>query len=197
MKLGFNFSFLKFSTSPELTCHFERSREAGKLYKIIFTLFFLVNSFFCFSQTNVHQLYTDALAKDSLKDFDGALTDLDKAITASNNNDTLHVLHAKVEAETNHTKEAFAEVNEIIKHNHSYFDAYLLRGIIKAKLGNYEGAILDFNKCIKLNPKSAKAFYNRGLAHAYFDEIKQALKDFSVSTDLDAGNSNVWFQLGY
>ncbi len=196
MKIGFNLLFARFSTSLELTCHFERSREAGKTSKIIFSLFFLAISFFGISQ-NTHQLYVSALAKDSLKDFDGALHDLDKAISLANNNDTLHVLHAKVEAETNNAKEAFAEVNEIIKHNHSYFDAYMLRGIIKAKSGNYEGAILDFNKCVKLNPKSAKAFYNRGLAHAYLDEIKQAIKDFSVSTDLDASNSNVWFQRGY
>jgi len=160
-------------------------------------LFFFFISEAGFSQTNAHQLYLEALVKDSLKDFDGALSDLDKAISLSNYNDTLHVLHAKVEAETNHAKEAFAEVNEIIKHNHTYFDAYMLRGIIKAKSGNYEGAVFDFNKCVKLNSKSAKAYYNRGLAHAYLDEIKQALKDFSVSTDLDAGNANAWFQRGY
>jgi tetratricopeptide (TPR) repeat protein len=165
--------------------------------KRIITLVFFCNSVFCFSQASTHQLYVDALAKDSMKDFDGALTDLDKALSSAGNNDTLHVLHAKVEAETNHSREAFTEVNEIIKHNHSYFDAYMLRGILKAKSGNYEGAIGDFNKCIKLNPKSAKAFYNRGLAHAYMDEIKQALKDFSASTDLDAANPSVWFQKGY
>jgi tetratricopeptide (TPR) repeat protein len=169
-------------------------------YKLLFALIIYNSSFIthnCFSQTNPHQLYHDALVKDSLKDFDGALSDLDKAIALMSNNDTLHVLHAKVEAETNHSQEAFAEVNEIIKHNHTYFDAYMLRGILKAKSGNYEGALVDFNKCLKLNPKSAKAFYNRGLAHAYMDEVKQALKDFSSSTDLDATNANAWFQKGY
>ncbi len=157
---------------------------------------FLLCAGICVSQ-NAGQLYAEALIKDSIKDFEGALADLDKAISLEGNNDTLHVLHAKIEAETNHTKEAFAEVNEIIKHNHSYFDAYLFRGIMKAKLGNYEGAVSDFNKCVKLNPKSAKAYYNRGLAHAYLDEIKQALKDFCFSTDLDGTNANAWFQRGY
>ena len=157
---------------------------------------FLFFAGICISQ-NTHQSYLSALAKDSLKDFDGALTELDKAIAVSGDNDSLHMLHAKVEAETNHTKEAFAEINTIIKHNHTYFDAYLLRGIIKAKLGNFEGAILDFDKCTNLNPKSAKAFYNRGLAHAYMDEVKQALKDFTTATDLDASYTNAWFQRGY
>src|SRR5579872_4556414 len=165
--------------------------------KKAFAFLFLGCTFFCFSQTNTHQLYVNAWQKDSLKDYEGALADIEKAISASGNNDSLHVLHAKVEAETNHPREAFAEVNDIIKHNHAYFDAYMLRGILKAKLGNYEGAILDFNKCIKLNPKNAKAYYNRGLAHANMDEIKQAIKDFSASTDLDPMNPNAWFQKGY
>lgn len=150
-----------------------------------------------FSQENARQLYLNALAKDSLKDFDGALADIDKALAMESNNDMMHVLHAKVEAETNHPKEAFDEVNEIIRHNRTYFDAYLLRGVMKAKLGNYEGAVSDFNKCVKLDPKNPKGYYNRGLAHAYLDEIKQAIKDFTLSIDLDPINANAWFQLGY
>ena len=170
-----------------------------KSYKLLFALIIYNSSFIthnCFSQVTPRQLYLSALVKDSLKDFNGALTDLDNALSIINS-DTLHMLHAKIEAEANLSEEAFQEVNEIIKHNHTYFDAYMLRGILKAKSGNYEGAVIDFNKCVRINPKSAKAYYNRGLAHAYLDEIKQALKDFSISADLDAGNANTWFQRGY
>jgi len=151
----------------------------------------------CFSQSTVHELYLSAQAKDSAKDYTGALADLEKAISMEDNNDSLHVLHAKVETETNHIHEAYAEVNEVIKHNHNYFDAYMLRGILRARQGNYEGAVHDFDKCIKLNAKSAKAFYNRGLAHAYLDEVKKAIKDFTAATDIDAKYSIAWFQSGY
>ena len=88
-------------------------------------------------------------------------------------------------------------MNEVIKHNHGYFDAYMLRGIIRARQGNFEGAVHDFNKCVKLDPKSAKAFYNRGLAHARLDEIKQAIKDFTVATEIDPKYGIAWFQRGY
>lgn len=145
---------------------------------------------------SAHDLYLSALAKDSAKDYAGALADLEKAI-AIKEDDSLHVLHAKVEAETNHSKEAYTEVNEVIKHNHNYFDAYMLRGVLKAKQGNYEGAVLDLNRAIKLNPKSSKAYYNRGLAHAYLDEVKQAITDFTKATELDGKYSIAWFQRGY
>ena len=81
-------------------------KDSRKIFVILCSLWLFLVAFSCFSQSP-HQLYIDAFVKDSLKDFDGALTDLDKAIGAANNNDTLHMLHAKVEAETNHTKEAF------------------------------------------------------------------------------------------
>ncbi len=161
----------------------------------VFCLLLTANLQLSFSQTQ-HQLYVSALTKDSAKDYAGALEDLEKAI-AMKEDDSVHVLHARVETETNHYKEAYVEVNEVIKHNHTNFDAYMLRGILRARQGNYEGATHDFDKCIKLNAKNAKAFYNRGLAHAYMDEVKQAIADFTKATEIDEKYSIAWFQRGY
>ena len=113
---------------------------------------------FSYSQTDVRALYLSALVKDSLKDYNGALTDLDNALANSKNNDSLHLLHAKIEAENLNFKEAYAEITELIKHNSHSFDAYLLRGIIRAKLGNMEGAVHDFTKGLSLNTKNAKHY---------------------------------------
>jgi tetratricopeptide (TPR) repeat protein len=143
-----------------------------------------------------HELLVSAMAKDSAKDFNGALEDLEKALKMQEN-DSLHLLHARVETETNHYKEAYEEVNDVIRHNNSCADAYMLRGILRARQGNFEGAVKDFNKCIKFNPKNAKAFYNRGLAHAYLEEIRQAIQDFTAATELEANYAIAWFQRGY
>lgn len=164
--------------------------------KYVLHILFLLQVCIASSQT-AHDLYISALAKDSLKDYPGALSDLDKALSVAKDNDSLHILHAKIEAESYNFKEAYAEINEVIKHNGNYFEAYLLRGIIKAKSGNYEGAVHDFTKSIKLNPSSSKAFYNRGLAHAYLDEFKLCDKDFSKAIELDPNYTNAWFQRGY
>ena len=151
---------------------------------------------FSYAQTT-HDLYLSALAKDSAKNYLGALADLDKALTLSQNNDSLHILRAKIEAESNNFKEAYAEINEVIKHTNNNYEAYLLRGIIKAKSGNFEGAVYDFSKSIKLNTTNAKAYYNRGLAHAYLEEFKLCDKDFSKAIELDSTYTNAWFQRGY
>jgi len=168
-------------------------------YKLLFALIIYNSSFIthhCFSQTDAHTLYLSALAKDSLKDYTGALTDLDNALVKTSN-DSLHLLHAKIEAESLNFKDAYAEINEIIKHNTTSSDAYLLRGIIRAKLGNLEGAVHDFTKSIKLTPVNAKAYYNRGLAHAYLDEFKKATDDFSKAIEQVAVYADAWFQRGY
>jgi len=164
--------------------------------KYVLHILFFLQVCMASSQT-AHDLYLSALAKDSIKDYNGALTDIDKALSVAKDNDSLHILHAKLEAESNNFKEAYAEINEVIKHSSNYFDAYMLRGIIKAKSGNYEGAIHDFTKGLKLNPNSAKAYYNRGLAHAYLDELKLCDKDFSKVIELDSTYTNAWFQRGY
>jgi tetratricopeptide (TPR) repeat protein len=169
-------------------------------YKLLFTLIIYNLSLIthsCFSQTDAHSLYLSALAKDSLKDYAGALTDLDNALANTKNNDSLHILHAKIEAESLNFKDAYAEITEIIKHNTTSFEAYLLRGIIRAKLGNLEGAVHDFTKSLKLNTRSSKAYYNRGLAHAYLDEFKKAIDDFSKAIELTPAYADAWFQRGY
>jgi len=169
-------------------------------YKLLFALIIYNSSFithYCFSQIDAHKLYLSALAKDSVKDYNGALTDLDNALTNAKNNDSLHILHAKIEAESLNFKDAYAEINEIIKHNTTSSDAYLLRGIIRAKLGNLEGAVHDFTKSLKLNPINAKAYYNRGLAHAYLDEYKKAIDDFSKAIEYLPTYADAWFQRGY
>lgn len=159
---------------------------------------FAVLIFYCIRSNaqTAYDLYLSALAKDSAKDFAGALADLEKAMSVKDN-DSVHLLHARVETETNHYKEAYAEVNDVIRRNHNSSEAYMLRGILRARQLNYEGAVSDFDKCIKLNPKNSKAFYNRGLAHAYLDEIKQAINDFTKATELDPKYAIAWFQRGY
>lgn len=169
-------------------------------YKLLLALIIYNSSFIThhsFSQTDVHSLYLSALAKDSVKNYTGALLDLDNALAGAKNNDSLHILHAKIEAESLNFKEAYAEINEIIKHNSTSSDAYLLRGIIRAKLGNLEGAVHDFTKSIKLNPNGPKAYYNRGLAHAYLDEFKKAIDDFSKAIEHLPTYADAWFQRGY
>lgn len=164
---------------------------------LLFCITLFLNCTSVFSQTSAHEYYLSALAKDSLKDYDGAIRDLEKSISLYTDNDSLRVLHARVESEMNHNKEAYQEINQVIKHNHGSYDAYMLRGILRARKGNYEGAVSDFNSAIKINPKSAKAYYNRGLSHAYLEEIKQSIDDFTRATELDPGYSIAWFQRGY
>ncbi len=182
-----------------LSCRVGFSRVANEAScirsAIVLSLWFLLLSSATSAQS-AHELYVSALAKDSAKDYTGALADLEKAMTLGES-DSIHILHAKVETETNHYKEAYSEVNDVLRHNHTNFDAFMLRGILRARQQNYEGAIHDFDKCIKLNPQHAKAWYNRGLAHAYMDEIKQAISDFTKATELDDKYSIAWFQRGY
>ncbi len=144
----------------------------------------------------VHQLLLQAQHKDSLKDFQGALYDLNRALSFELN-DTALLLRAKVHMENDENREALDDVNRLIHARHQQAEAYYLRGMIKANVHNYEGAVHDFSKSLAIKRDFIKAYYNRGLAHAYLEEYKQAISDFSKAIELDPNYAHAWFNRGY
>ncbi|HWY33022.1 MAG TPA: tetratricopeptide repeat protein [Nitrosopumilaceae archaeon] len=164
-----------------------------KLLLIVILFFFSANFF---SQPSVHDLIVSAQLKDSLKDFDGALKDLNQVLSVSHENDTALWLHGKVYLEKDDFKSAMHDIDEVMRH-HKYAEAFFIRGLIKAKTENYSGASADFSKAIALKTTFTKAYYNRGLAKAYLDDYRHAIDDFSKAIELDPGYSNAWFNRGY
>ena len=61
--------------------------------------------------------------------------------------------------------EAIDELNEAIRLNPQFAEAYYNRGIAYYDLGQHERAIEDFDEAVRLNPQDAEAYYNRGNAY--------------------------------
>ena len=144
---------------------------------------------------NVHNLIISAQQKDSLKDFNGSLDDLNNALAISLN-DTAYWLRARVHLELNNIKEALKDVNAVINLKHKHPEAYYTRGLIKAKNENYTGAVSDFNKAIELKNDFTKAYYNRALAFAFLQEFNLAIKDFTKAIELKEDYVSAWFNRG-
>lgn len=160
----------------------------------LFTCFIL--QLFVGKSQNDHNLILQAIKKDSLKDYQGAMKDLD-LVLSHHDNDTARTLHGKIYLEMNDPSHAMGDLNKVIQHTHNYPDAYFIRGLIKAKVKNYEGAVHDFSKAIKLKPNFNHAYYDRGLAYAYLENFKKADEDFTRAIEMDSTYAKAWFNRGY
>src|SRR6185369_5406510 len=63
------------------------------------------------------------------------------------------------------SRKAITELNQAIKLNPRYTDAYNLRGLARRTEGKLHLAVADFNMAIKHDAVNVMAYYNRGFVH--------------------------------
>jgi len=90
-------------------------------------------------------------------------------------------------------KKAIVYLNNAIKLQHDYADAYYTRGIAYGNVAQYQRAIEDYNEAIRLQPNDAVAYYNRGLMYANLGEYWRAIKDYDEAIRLQPDYANAFY----
>jgi tetratricopeptide (TPR) repeat protein len=93
-------------------------------------------------------------------------------------------------------KKAIEYLNNAIKLQPDYADAYLSRGIAYDNLRQHQRAVEDFNEAIRLKPDLAYAYNNRGNVYRQIGQHQRAIEDFNEAIRLKPDNSSAYNNRG-
>ena len=154
-------------------------------------------------------------AKFQRDDYEGAITDLDKALEVNPQSYIAYTLRGAIKSQLKDYDSAILDYTKAIELNPNDSDIYYFRG--QAKIENSElsnqistplsytdnplykirkSAIADYNMAIKLKPDAANYYNERGIAKVLIRDHNGALNDFNKSLYLDEDDYTLYRKIG-
>ena len=125
-----------------------------------------------------------ALIKVKNKDFDGALSDYNKAISLRNDDASLYSNRGNLKIDMKDFEGAMTDFNQAISINPNFAQAYYNRANLKNSTKDYRGAISDLDHAIEINKRYTDAYINRGFAKVKTEDYSGALKDYNAALEI-------------
>lgn len=126
--------------------------------------------------------YSLAVTKNDLKDYKGAMKDLELPSVPKSAPILLQIARAYSGLED--------YTNALVNYNLAVFraphtDTFYARGVFYMSINYFKQANSDFNMAIKLDAYNISAYFFRGISFFYLGSYQEALTDFSVSVNAD------------
>jgi tetratricopeptide (TPR) repeat protein len=118
-------------------------------------------------------------------DFDGALTDYEKAIELHPQSAEAYNNRAGIKRAKGRLDEALADYNKAIELDPALGVAYGNRGLVRKARGDSASALADYDKAIELNPDLVRVYNNRGELRRANGDLDGALADYNKAIELD------------
>jgi tetratricopeptide (TPR) repeat protein len=84
---------------------------------------------------------------------------------------------------------ALRDLDEALRINPKFADAYQNRGVIKNALKLFSEALADFNQALKLNPDNGGIHLGRGISKFYLGDKTGACEDWRMASARGATNA--------
>ncbi len=137
-----------------------------------------------------------AFAKDALKDYNGAINDLDAAIKIDSNQFGYYFNRGIAKGFIEDHKGAILDFNKSIDFNPNNELVFSQLGDSKFKIGDFNGSIDDFSRAIKIKPNYGYAFRRRGAAKGNNDDIFGSIVDFSSAIRIEPNDYKAYAMRG-
>ena len=126
--------------------------------------------------------------------FIGCTKSKEKAMTATELNQEAIVLLTDLDKMD--IDKALEHLNEAIRLDPNFVDAYLNRAQAHLYLDKSQQAFDDFDRAIQIKPNSAEAYFRRGKAYQSLEKEEQAFEDFDKVIQLDPNRADVFYERG-
>ena len=93
-------------------------------------------------------------------------------------------------------EKAIRELDQALRMNPNYANAYYNRGSAKRNLGQHSAAIADYDEAIRLDPNDANAYFNRGHAKGELGRHPAAITDYDEAIRLNPNYAHAYFGRG-
>ncbi len=137
-----------------------------------------------------------AVLKIDLKDFKGALDDLDNASKTNSSSTEIYLNKGLVLFQMGNYQEALDSYNHALEIDSQESKAYRGRGQVKQSMNDMPGAMADYNIAISLY-QSYDYYLNRALLKYMLNDFESALADLDNASNLNADAYEVYFDKGF
>lgn len=131
------------------------------------------------------QNYNFAQEKYYAKEYNKAITYLDKAIQLNPEDSFYFMSRGSVKDALGKHDDAMDDYNQAIKLDPENILAYDVRAHSKNHVADYKGAIDDYSKILKLDPNNGEAYTVRGKINLKLKNYQAAVEDFTEAIRLD------------
>jgi len=131
-----------------------------------------------------------------LGDWEGAVADLDRVVTADGGRADLRIARGAIRRELGRFDAAIADFDEAIRLEPKSAEAHVERAGAWLDRGDRAKALADATRAIELRPGWARGHYERGVVHGAGDDVKAAVADYAEAIRIDPSYALAWSARG-
>ena len=138
--------------------------------------------------TLVDAYYNRAISKYNLKNYEGAIEDLDKVIELSPEKINAYYNRGHSKSYLGRYEEGIKDFKKVLEFNEDDAEARYYVGLGYFYLENYEEAIENFDKILSLDNEIYDAYYYRGICKSNLELYNEAKEDYQKALECEPEN---------
>lgn len=146
--------------------------------------------------TTANEYNLRSIKRFKLNDFEGALADLDTAISIEQN-PQYFFNRGFTKTYLKDYDGAILDFTFSVNHKYRHHEAYYERGYCNDQIGKYEKAISDYSNAIEIKDDYVEAYNNRAFVYFNLKKYKMSLSDYDKAIELNNRFAASYVNRGY